>query len=659
MAVLPEFNAGNFTSGTEIDNPYLPFLQGSVKSYGATFVDVESGEEESERNDEFIYYQTNEVAGVQTIILRDTAYEGDIMVEDTLDWYAQDNQGNVWYLGETVINYNYDDEGDFVGTDFDGSWEAGVDGALPGYLMKATPEFGAAYYQEYRVGEAEDEAILVRVNQTIETDLATYTNAITTLETTSLEPSVAEFKSYAPGVGLVRIEEGILPDGTAELDVQLQHEAQVGPRELPDLSELAPVGDGSKMWVTFLTELGESNSAIGVYLFDSETGDIGEGRILFNDTEDLEQGTSIAIDVPEGQSLGLFLVPDADDTGLELNDYAEGGLFFTDFLTGASASVLDGMAPVVSDSDGNFMPIRPLHAAGQAGDANFLNPVAGVQVVDLELEGTSAEVFGFEDDLAPVRAIEGTNADEMFDDAILAVSDAQLNADEIGALLDQIGISRIRGTDGDDQLQGTKEDDQLIGLEGDDFLLGRGGDDVIEASDGNDIVHGGHGDDEISGEDGEDVLRGGRGDDEIEGGDGDDRIFGGRGDDVLEGEDGDDLLYGRKGNDELWGGEGDDSLSGGAGSDQLAGGTGDDDLRGGRGDDAFIFNLTDIGADTICDFGNGDDLLVISTYTGATSFEDLVFEQVGSDAVLSLAGGQVTFENVAVASLAAGDFVFV
>jgi Ca2+-binding RTX toxin-like protein len=661
MAILPEFDPADFTSSTTIDNTYLPFLAGAVKSYGATFIDVETGEEESERNDEFVTFETKTVAGVATVVVRDTAFDGDVMVEDTIDWYAQDDEGNVWYLGEFVINYEYDDDGNFVGTNFDGSWEAGVDGALPGWLMRAEPQFGAAYYQEFLPGEAEDEAILVGVNETVNIGLGTFTNAIRFLETTVLDPQVAEFKSYAPGVGLVQVAEGLLANGDAELTVELQNMNQLGPREPADLSMLAPEGDGSEKWVTFLTEDAESNGAIGAYVFDIATGEILEGRILFNDTEDLAQGASASVVVQNGQALGLFLVPNADDTGLEPDDYADGGLFFVNILTGAAANVNDGMAPVVTDEDGNFLPIRVLHAAGQAGDANYLNPVAGIQAEDVELGDGDIEVFGFEDAIASIRAIEGEDeADrDFFDDALLAISDAPLNAPEIAALVEATGISRIVGTDGVDTLVGTSDDDQLIGLDADDELCGKGGNDTIEAGDGDDTAYGNRGDDRISGEDGSDTIFGGRGDDEIDGGEGDDEIHGGSGSDALSGDEGDDVLHGGSGKDELFGGEGDDELFGGRHSDRLAGGTGDDILEGGKGGDVFVFNLSDIGSDTIVDFGHGNDVLEISTYLDVFAFEDLTITQMGSDTVLELADGEVILQGIDAGLLSADDFAFV
>ncbi len=63
-------------------------------------------------------------------MVRDTVTVDGAVVEDTYDWYAQDTDGNVWYLGEDVKDY---EDGKVVSTE--GSWEAGVDGALPGIVM--------------------------------------------------------------------------------------------------------------------------------------------------------------------------------------------------------------------------------------------------------------------------------------------------------------------------------------------------------------------------------------------------------------------------------------------------------------------------------------------------------------------------------------------
>lgn len=82
-----------------------------------------------------------EILGVDTTVQLDRAYEDGLLVEETFDYYAQDTDGNVWYMGEDVTNYLYDD-GNLIGPNNDSAWIAGKNGALPGYIMPAAPGVG-------------------------------------------------------------------------------------------------------------------------------------------------------------------------------------------------------------------------------------------------------------------------------------------------------------------------------------------------------------------------------------------------------------------------------------------------------------------------------------------------------------------------------------
>jgi hypothetical protein len=144
------------------------------------------------------------------VIVRDRVSVDGLLIEDTRDWYAQDDAGNVWYLGEDVDNYNYDDEDNLIDVTHEGSWEAGRDvaglgvNALPGFVMRANPRRGESYRQEYYPGGAEDLAFVVRLDATLEVDGATVCEGcLQTLEWNPLEPAVLEYKFYRAGVGLV------------------------------------------------------------------------------------------------------------------------------------------------------------------------------------------------------------------------------------------------------------------------------------------------------------------------------------------------------------------------------------------------------------------------------------------------------------------------
>lgn len=136
--------------------------------------------------------------GYEALVVRDTVSEDGTVVEDTFDWYAQDRAGNVWYLGEDTAEFE-----DGVLVSREGSFEAGVDGALAGVLLPAEPEPGQRYRQEYYAGEAEDNGEVLALGQLVEVPAGRYDEALLTRDTDALEPEVNEYKLYAPGVGPV------------------------------------------------------------------------------------------------------------------------------------------------------------------------------------------------------------------------------------------------------------------------------------------------------------------------------------------------------------------------------------------------------------------------------------------------------------------------
>ncbi|HAJ75660.1 MAG TPA: hypothetical protein DCM64_04315 [Gammaproteobacteria bacterium] len=143
---------------------------------------------------------TREIDGVEAIVVQDVVEEDGEIIEDTFDWYGQDEDGNVWYLGELSRNY---EDGEL--TDIDGSWEAGVDGAKGGILFRAMPVVDEVLRQEYAIGEAEDigQTVSLESNESTESGFACSNNCLETLEYTPLEPDVEETKVYLPGTGLI------------------------------------------------------------------------------------------------------------------------------------------------------------------------------------------------------------------------------------------------------------------------------------------------------------------------------------------------------------------------------------------------------------------------------------------------------------------------
>ena len=188
------FDPDDFT--TEVTNPYWPMPVGARWVYSET----EPGEPAQRVVVTVTDRAKTVAAGVEALVVHDVVTEGGELVEDTFDWYAQDSDGNIWYLGEETVEY---EDGKAVTTE--GSWEAGIDGAVAGVLIPADPQPGMAYRQEYLAGEAEDEAEVLSTSEPVEASTGRYTDALLTRETTALEPRGAELKFFAPGVGPVLV----------------------------------------------------------------------------------------------------------------------------------------------------------------------------------------------------------------------------------------------------------------------------------------------------------------------------------------------------------------------------------------------------------------------------------------------------------------------
>lgn len=188
-----EIDPANFV--TVIDNPYQPRVPGMRWVYeGQTAEGLERVEIE-------VLPETREIMGVQTTIVRDTVYLDGEIREDTYDWFAQDQDGNVWYFGEDVSDFENGQLSSKAG-----SWEAGIDGALPGIVMFGDPaaHIGEIYLQEYYVGEAEDTANLLSVTGVSSVPFGDFENVVITYDYTPLDHQSHEIKYYAHDVGQIK-----------------------------------------------------------------------------------------------------------------------------------------------------------------------------------------------------------------------------------------------------------------------------------------------------------------------------------------------------------------------------------------------------------------------------------------------------------------------
>jgi hypothetical protein len=186
----PVIDPANFV--VTVDNPYFPLTPGTKLVYeGQTAAGLEHSEF-------LVTHNTRVILGVTCVEVHDVVQLNGKVTEDTVDWFAQDEDGNVWYFGENSREV----DGDLV-ISLEGSWTAGVDGAQPGIVMEAQPAVGDVYRQEFLLGEAEDVAEVEALAEPVTVIAGSFPQCLKTKDIVPLEPDAVENKFYAPGVGNV------------------------------------------------------------------------------------------------------------------------------------------------------------------------------------------------------------------------------------------------------------------------------------------------------------------------------------------------------------------------------------------------------------------------------------------------------------------------
>jgi hypothetical protein len=189
----PAFDPADFGAGP-IDNPWLPLRPGTVLRYRGVGDDGVT----REVNTVAVTHRTKRIMGVDATVVLDEVFAEGKPEERTFDWYAQDMQGNVWYLGEDSSSF---EQGRWVRDD--GSWQAGVGNGEPGIVMLARPRRGDAYRQEYSPGHAVDQAQVLGPGGTVEVPVGAFGRTLLTLEYSSIDRQY-ELKWHARGIGVVK-----------------------------------------------------------------------------------------------------------------------------------------------------------------------------------------------------------------------------------------------------------------------------------------------------------------------------------------------------------------------------------------------------------------------------------------------------------------------
>jgi hypothetical protein len=183
-------NPADFSAN--IDNPQWPMTVGSRWIYRV----VDTADGSVKRDVITATPHTKLIAdGIRARVVRDIVTDHGAPVEVTKDWYAEDRCGNVWYFGEDTVEIVNGKPVD------NGSWEAGVDGNLPGVALPAKPKVGLTYREEYSKGVAEDQSRVLALDEQAQVPAGHYAPVLMTEDFSPIEPDVSELKFYAKGSG--------------------------------------------------------------------------------------------------------------------------------------------------------------------------------------------------------------------------------------------------------------------------------------------------------------------------------------------------------------------------------------------------------------------------------------------------------------------------
>ncbi len=219
----PDFDPASFLAQPE-GNAYFPLTVGNHWQYQGTVAN-DDGEEVTETINVTVLSETKDIEGVTCLVVNDVVEEDGNVIEDTDDWYAQHRvTQDIWYCGEAVQDFETFD-GDMPAApervSIDGSFKVGRDGDKPGILVRAVPQQGETYRQEFSLGNAEDIAQVLSTTYVfgratsepdsldflVPGDLASkycsiVAPCLVTRDFSPLDPNANERKYYAPGIGM-------------------------------------------------------------------------------------------------------------------------------------------------------------------------------------------------------------------------------------------------------------------------------------------------------------------------------------------------------------------------------------------------------------------------------------------------------------------------
>jgi hypothetical protein len=195
-----DFDAASFGASYMVDNQWFPLKPGTRYVFEGSALD--HGERIERRVVSIVTDLVKMIGGVRTAVLWERDFEDGELVEAELAFFAQDEDGNVWHLGEYPEEY---DGGEF---DKAPAWIAGVEGATAGVAMRAQPRLGTS---DYAQGFAPppvnwtDRGRVFRVGASTCVPVDCFDDVLVIEEFEIDKPDASQLKYYAPGVGGVKV----------------------------------------------------------------------------------------------------------------------------------------------------------------------------------------------------------------------------------------------------------------------------------------------------------------------------------------------------------------------------------------------------------------------------------------------------------------------
>jgi len=194
------FNPDTFKNSTNIDNKWLPLKPGMQYVYDGITNDDE-GNQVSRHLVVTVTDLTKVINGVNTVVSWDRDYNDGSLVEAELAFYAQDDNGTIWRMGEHPEEYK---DGKFVGAP---TWFSGVGDSIAGIEMQGAPQTGQPSYSQgwSPAVDFTDRGQIYQMDQKVCVPADCYEGVLIVDETSKAEPDAHQLKYFAPGVGNIKV----------------------------------------------------------------------------------------------------------------------------------------------------------------------------------------------------------------------------------------------------------------------------------------------------------------------------------------------------------------------------------------------------------------------------------------------------------------------